>query len=143
MNDAHRLGGNALHSSLKTKMLRGRCLDIHPVFRQGKGSGRLTVVAREKDRKHSETFGVGQPVRIGRSSDNDLVLSSPYVARHQCTLVWQNTRLFLQQQDVKNRITILRSGKGIDHPGEMERLQDRDVLKIADVSLEISLSGKS
>ena len=46
-------------------------------------------------------------------------------------------------EDVKNRITILRSGKGIDHPGEMERLQDRDVLKIADVSLEISLSGKS
>ena len=112
-------------------------------FAQGKGGGRFTILVREKDRKHSETFGIGQAVRIGRSADNDLVLESPYAARHQCTLVWQNTRLFLQQQDVKNRITILRSGKGIDHPGEMERLQDRDVLKIADVSLEIHLSGKA
>ncbi len=112
-------------------------------FAQGKGGGRFTILVREKDRKHSETFGIGQAVRIGRSADNDLVLESPYAARHQCTLVWQNTRLFLQQQDVKNRITILRSGKGIEHTEDMERLQDRDVLKIADVSLEIHLSGKA
>lgn len=109
----------------------------------GREGGHIQILVRDGEHRRSETFAAGRPVRVGRNADNDLVLGSRYIARHQCMLVWQGTGLFLQQEDSTNRLTIHRAGKVIEHPEAMERLQDRDVLKIADVSLELVLSGKA
>ena len=103
----------------------------------GKGSGSVRIRIREGEKSRTETYPSGRNVRIGRSRENDLVLKSPYIARRQCALVWQNGRLFLEQTDAMNQIMIRRSGGKKEYPAEMERVNAGDTLVIADCSLEI------
>jgi pSer/pThr/pTyr-binding forkhead associated (FHA) protein len=78
---------------------------------------------------------VGEEVRLGRTSENDIVLDEKNVSRHHASLWVQNERLWIQDMESKNGVLVN------DEKVETRELKNGDRIRIGLSVFRVGLEG--
>ena len=70
-------------------------------------------------------------ITIGRSSENDVVISDPYVGRHHCQIIENNGKYSISSINAKNGTYV--NGRKIN---EETGLSDSDIVRIGNTTIE-------
>ena len=103
-----------------------RCADVH-IGRTGRRTVKAVLVS---DRSDNEYILSGDSIHLGRAPDNDIVLESSGVSRHQARIAWIGSEYILEDLDSANGTWV--NGKRLS---ERSRLVDGDSVTFGDVSL--------
>ena len=93
----------------------------------------LTIVSGEGDPKVCE-LRPGEPLRVGRHHENDLVVRDDTASRHHAEIYWESGRWFIRDKGGVNTTRI--NGKVITEPTE---LRDGHLIDVGKTSLRFSL----
>ncbi|MGZ3455164.1 MAG: sigma 54-interacting transcriptional regulator [Polyangiales bacterium] len=89
--------------------------------------------------------GDAEPIRIGRSPGNDLVLEAAHVSSEHARVVWSGERFLLQDLRSTNGTVIMRRGERVkldDQNGRQMPLEDGDVFEVGVPETAIVLTAK-
>jgi len=93
----------------------------------------LTIVSGEGDPKVCE-LRPGEPLRVGRHHENDLVVRDDTASRHHAEIYWESGRWFIRDKGGVNTTRV--NGKVITEPTE---LRDGHLIDVGKTSLRFSL----
>ena len=111
----------------------GKSQDEEGALADGKS---IAVLTRVQDAEEPERWEVTSlPLRIGRSSSNDVVIKDASVSRHHARILLQNTRLLILDENSSNGTFVNQKRT------RLKKLHDGDEVQLGDVQLRFELKS--
>lgn len=87
------------------------------------------------DSQHRQPYSLGKQTRLGRVSDNEIVLPDPLVSRHHAEIQWRDGAHWLS--DLKSQNGTYHNDQRIEQP---VRLAPGDQIRIGSTTLEVTIA---
>lgn len=97
----------------------------------------LTVISEVSEKKYM--LPVRDKISIGKSTQNDLVLSESGVSRTHCSLIRRNSDIYIKDLNSTNGTVVVRKSQKTKLQGQSVKIQTGDQIFLGSCSLEVKI----